>query len=78
VRSLDEALRFEVVAHLFATPLAIAIVAEGHDVALALGSFKVVADNVLEPKVTIHWARLRLAGNPRSRFSFLAAYLTAK
>ena len=37
----------------FVTPLAIAIVAEGNDVALGVGSFKVAAGNVVEHQVTI-------------------------
>src|SRR5258708_8787300 len=39
--------------HLFVTPLAIAIVAKGDDVALGVGSFKVAAGNVVEHQVTI-------------------------
>jgi hypothetical protein len=35
------------------TPLAIAIVAEGDQVALGVGSFKVAAGNVVEHQVTI-------------------------
>jgi hypothetical protein len=47
------ALHSKAIPHLFVTPLAIAIVAEGDDVALGVGSFKVAAGNVVEHQVTI-------------------------
>src|SRR3984893_4141154 len=39
--------------HLFVTPLAITIVAEGDNLALGIGSFKVTACNIVEHQVTI-------------------------
>ena len=47
------ALHSKAIPHLFVTPLAIAIVAEGDDVALGVGSFKVATGNIVEHQVTI-------------------------
>jgi hypothetical protein len=43
------ALHSKAIPHLFVTPLAVAIIAEGDDVALGVGSFKVAA--AMEPAV---------------------------
>ena len=47
------ALQSKAIYDLFVTSLAIAIIAEGDDVALGVGSFKVAAGNVVEHQVTI-------------------------
>jgi hypothetical protein len=39
--------------HLFVTPLAIAIVAEGDELTVAVGAFKVAAGNIVEHQMTI-------------------------
>jgi hypothetical protein len=47
------ALQSKAITILFVTPLAIAIIVEGDEVALGIGSFKVAAGNVVEHQMTI-------------------------